>query len=352
MTKVNTEALTAQLKFVSKVFSPLFDDSHCFMISMTGGKVKITGANPSLALVGVVEGDGNDEAHVMVHGNRLTALLALIKEDTVTLAKNDRAQLEVAWSNGTAKLRGLANPMRSIHPGKTKQTFACPVKALSTALSAVQLREFEKSALALLEVGDAGVRLVVVNNVILAISDTLGENQPACSAALSKNGLDILASMVKTTATEHCQIGVHEHSVSFDTGDRYACAAQPSAAFPNFRRLLESSHSVRIEMDAPSLCDAVSRITAGHEVLDFARLTMRTTTDGVSVSVDNSAENLSALYTGDELALAFIASQFKSVANAIDTPRLVVTAPESLRPVQVAPLSDQYIRYLISPVRV
>jgi len=207
---------------------------------------------------------------------------------------------------------------------------------------------------------EGGLRLVATDSYRLAVRDlpnatVLGEGQKVLVPA---RALGELVRVLDNSSEVKVRLG--ERDVTFDVVSGEGASVQLmtrliEGEFPNYRQLIPSSYPNELTVDRELLLDAVRRVKLMAREATPLRLTQRENSlelMAVTQDVGQAHEELDAVYSGEELTVAFNPDYLVAGIEAAPGDEIVLQTVDALKPAVLRATEGSDYLYLLMPVRV
>ena len=333
------------------------------LISAGGGKVDFLATDLEVQVTSSAALDGNAEGTVTVGARKLYDILRSLPEDAeVSLeAKESRMTVKAGKSRFNLQTLAAADFPRMVEAKDASKTLTLPQKALKDALRLVQFAMAVQDIRYYLN----GV-LFSVDNGTLRVVATDGHRLSFASQALDGDHGNVEAILPRKTVLELIKLlgdndepvalAIGSNQVRFSFGGLEIVSKIVEGKFPDYQKVIPTTHKNRIELDRAALAQSLNRAAIlSNEKIRGVRLVF--TKDALSIICTNNEqeeaeESLAVSYDGDPLDIGFNISYLLDVLNHVDTSTVSFSMGDSNSSALVQMPGRDDFKYVVMPMRI
>jgi len=341
------------------------------LLSIDKGKLRLSTTNletgMNLWLGGKTEGEGK----LTVPAKIFNEVVSSLPQETVVLEKEGEG-LRISCGKFKSKINGIAAEefplMPSLRDGKTiKETFSLDREAVEKGLGQVAMAAATDESRPIftgvkMELDEKKLRLAATDGYRLSVKTVtnLKGLKKQKSLVVPARALMELVRAITATETEAKEVVLaateEERQLIMAYGDVEVVTRILEGEFPDFDKIIPTSHTTAIVLDAEELLQAVR--AAAVFAKDSANIVRFKVSDKgllISANAPQVGENeveLSGKKTGEDAEIAFNSRYLLEMLNVIEVKELRLEMSGPLSPGVFKPKEDNGLIHIIMPVRV
>jgi len=341
------------------------------LLSIDKGKLRLSATNletgMNLWLGGKTEGEGK----LTVPAKIFNEVVSSLPQETVVLEKEGEG-LRISCGKFKSKINGIAAEefplMPSLRDGKTiKETFSLDREAVEKGLGQVAMAAATDESRPIftgvkMELDEKKLRLAATDGYRLSVKTVtnLKGLKKQKSLVVPARALMELVRAITATETEAKEVVLaateEERQLIMAYGDVEVVTRILEGEFPDFDKIIPTSHTTAIVLDAEELLQAVR--AAAVFAKDSANIVRFKVSDKgllISANAPQVGENeveLSGKKTGEDAEIAFNSRYLLEMLNVIEVKELRLEMSGPLSPGVFKPKEDNGLIHIIMPVRV
>ena len=341
------------------------------LLSIDKGKLRLSATNletgMNLWLGGKTEGEGK----LTVPAKIFNEVVGSLPQETVVLEKEGEG-LRISCGKFKSKINGIAAEefplMPSLRDGKTiKETFSLDREAVEKGLGQVAMAAATDESRPIftgvkMELDEKKLRLAATDGYRLSVKTVtnLKGLKKQKSLVVPARALMELVRAITATETEAKEVVLaateEERQLIMAYGDVEVVTRILEGEFPDFDKIIPTSHTTAIVLDAEELLQAVR--AAAVFAKDSANIVRFKVSDKgllISANAPQVGENeveLSGKKTGEDAEIAFNSRYLLEMLNVIEVKELRLEMSGPLSPGVFKPKEDNGLIHIIMPVRV
>ena len=341
------------------------------LLSIDKGKLRLSTTNletgMNLWLGGKTEGEGK----LTVPAKIFNEVVSSLPQETVVLEKEGDG-LKISCGRFKSKINGIAAEefplMPSLRDGKTiKETFSLDREAVEKGLGQVAMAAATDESRPIftgvkMELDEKKLRLAATDGYRLSVKTVtnLKGLKKQKSLVVPARALMELVRAITATETEAKEVVLaateEERQLIMAYGDVEVVTRILEGEFPDFDKIIPTSHTTAIVLDAEELLQAVR--AAAVFAKDSANIVRFKVSDKgllISANAPQVGENeveLSGKKTGEDAEIAFNSRYLLEMLNVIEVKELRLEMSGPLSPGVFKPKEDNGLIHIIMPVRV
>jgi len=333
------------------------------LITAAGGKVDFLATDLEVQITATAQLDGNAEGTVTAGARKLYDILRSLPEDAeVSLeAKENRMTVKAGKSRFNLQTLAAADFPRMVEAKDASKTLTLPQKALKGALGLVQFAMAVQDIRYYLN----GVLFSVDKNVLRVVA-TDGHRLSFASQELDGDHGTVEAILPRKTVLELIKLlsdnddpvslAIGSNQARFTFGDIEIVSKIVEGKFPDYQKVIPTTHKNRVTMDRTTLAQSLNRAAIlSNEKIRGVRLVF--TKDALSIICTNNEqeeaeEGLALDYDGDPLDIGFNISYLLDVLNHVDSSSVSVVMGDSNSSALVQIPGREDFKYVVMPMRI
>lgn len=293
---INTDVFSKALSEVSLIVSakPVIAILKYAKFMVSDGHLRIETSNTQANIVKSIDVIANDsDGAFLAPCSELLSLTSKIKDETITLVI-DGDTLNIQFALGEAKFKSPRPDDFPIPEIATEEIteIRVPTKFLTETIKNSknfvggndEMRESLKAIYAFVEDAKFGY---CATNTQLLITDTFADDQ------MGKQNINwyiepiVFAPIVKACATSNiATIRISPKQVSYQIGDTYILSMQTLGKYPNFKRILPTTHKIECKIDKAKMKDMLCCASLILDETNCVRVHIDSI--NITISVDNT----------------------------------------------------------------
>jgi DNA polymerase-3 subunit beta len=333
------------------------------LISAADGNVDFLATDLEVQITSRANLGNGAEGSVTAAARKLYDILRALPEDAeVSLeAKESRMTVRAGKSRFNLQTLSAADFPRMVEAKDASKTLTLPQKALKHALGLVQFAMAVQDIRYYLN----GV-LFSVDKDTLRVVATDGHRLSFASQALDGDHGNVEAILPRKTVIELIKLlsdtddpvslAIGSNQVRFTFGGIEIVSKIVEGKFPDYQKVIPTTHKNRVEMDRITLAQSLNRAAIlSNEKIRGVRLVF--TKDALSIICTNNEqeeaeEGLALDYAGDPLDIGFNISYLLDVLNHVDTPTVSFSMGDSNSSALVQMPGRDDFKYVVMPMRI
>lgn len=341
------------------------------LLATDKGKLRLSATNletgMNLWLGGKIEGEGK----LTVPAKIFNEVISSLPQETVVLEKEGEG-LKISCGRFKSKINGIAAEefplMPSLRDGKTiKETFSLDREAVEKGLGQVAMAAATDESRPIftgvkMELDEKKLRLAATDGYRLSVKTVLNLKglKKQKSLVVPARALMELVRAIAATETEAKEVVLaateEERQLIMAYGEVEVVTRILEGEFPDFDKIIPTSHTTAIVLDAEELLQAVR--AAAVFAKDSANIVRFKVSDSgllISANAPQVGENeveLSGKKTGEDAEIAFNSRYLLEMLNVIEVKELKLEMSGPLSPGMFKPKEDNGLIHIIMPVRV
>ena len=333
------------------------------LISAADGNVDFLATDLEVQITSRAALGNGAEGSVTAAARKLYDILRSLPEDAeVSLeAKESRMTVRAGKSRFNLQTLAAADFPRMVEAKDASKTLTLPQKALKHALGLVQfamavqdIRYYLNGVL--LSVDNATLRVVATDGHRLSFaSQALGSDHGSVEAILPRKTVLELIKLLGDT-DEPVSLAIGSNQVRFSFGGLEIVSKIVEGKFPDYQKVIPTTHKNRIELDRAALAQSLNRAAIlSNEKIRGVRLVF--TKDALAIICTNNEqeeaeESLAVEYDGDPLDIGFNISYLLDVLNHVDTSTVSISMGDSNSSALVQMPGRDDFKYVVMPMRI
>ena len=333
------------------------------LISAADGNVDFLATDLEVQITSRAALGNGAEGSVTAAARKLYDILRSLPEDAeVSLeAKESRMTVRAGKSRFNLQTLAAADFPRMVEAKDASKTLTLPQKALKHALGLVQfamavqdIRYYLNGVL--LSVDNATLRVVATDGHRLSFaSQALGSDHGSVEAILPRKTVLELIKLLGET-DDPVSLAIGSNQVRFSFGGLEIVSKIVEGKFPDYQKVIPTTHKNRIELDRVALAQSLNRAAIlSNEKIRGVRLVF--TKDALAIICTNNEqeeaeESLAVEYDGDPLDIGFNISYLLDVLNHVDTSAVSISMGDSNSSALVQMPGRDDFRYVVMPMRI
>jgi DNA polymerase-3 subunit beta len=333
------------------------------LISAADGNVDFLATDLEVQITSRAALGNGAEGSITAAARKLYDILRSLPEDAeVSLeAKESRMTVRAGKSRFNLQTLAAADFPRMVEAKDASKTLSLPQKALKHALGLVQFAMAVQDIRYYLN----GV-LFSVDNGTLRVVATDGHRLSFASQALDGDHGNVEAILPRKTVLELIKLlgdtdepvalAIGSNQVRFSFGGLEIVSKIVEGKFPDYQKVIPTTHKNRIELDRAALAQSLNRAAIlSNEKIRGVRLVF--TKDALSIICTNNEqeeaeESLAVSYDGDPLDIGFNISYLLDVLNHVDTSTVSFSMGDSNSSALVQMPGRDDFKYVVMPMRI
>ena len=333
------------------------------LISAADGNVDFLATDLEVQITSRAALGNGAEGSITAAARKLYDILRSLPEDAeVSLeAKESRMTVRAGKSRFNLQTLAAADFPRMVEAKDASKTLTLPQKALKHALGLVQFAMAVQDIRYYLN----GV-LFSVDNGTLRVVATDGHRLSFASQALDGDHGNVEAILPRKTVLELIKLlgdndepvalAIGSNQVRFSFGGLEIVSKIVEGKFPDYQKVIPTTHKNRIELDRAALAQSLNRAAIlSNEKIRGVRLVF--TKDALSIICTNNEqeeaeESLAVSYDGDPLDIGFNISYLLDVLNHVESPTVSVAMGDSNSSALVQMPGREDFKYVVMPMRI
>src|SRR5205085_382635 len=333
------------------------------LITATGSRVEFLATDLEVQITSRAELSGAAEGSVTVAARKLYDILRSLPEDAEVAieAKENRMTVRAGKSRFNLQTLAAADFPKMVEARDASKTLTLPQKALRQALQLVQfamavqdIRYYLNGVL--FSVDKDMLRVVATDGHRLSFaSQQLEGDHGSVEAILPRKTVLELIKLLGDT-DEPVSLAIGSNQARFTFGSIEIVSKIVEGKFPDYQKVIPTTHKNRVSLDRPTLVQSLSRAAIlSNEKIRGVRLVF--TKDALSIICTNNEqeeaeEGLAVEYDGDPLDIGFNISYLLDVLNHVDSPTVSVTMGDSNSSALVQLPGREDFKYVVMPMRI
>ena len=333
------------------------------LISATDGNVDFLATDLEVQITSRASLGNGAEGSVTAAARKLYDILRALPEDAeVSLeAKESRMTVRAGKSRFNLQTLSAADFPRMVEAKDASKTLTLPQKALKHALGLVQfamavqdIRYYLNGVL--FSVDKDTLRVVATDGHRLSYAaESLGSDHGNIEAILPRKTVLELIKLLGDT-DDPVSLAIGSNQVRFSFGGLEIVSKIVEGKFPDYQKVIPTTHKNRIELDRAALAQSLNRAAIlSNEKIRGVRLVF--TKDALSIICTNNEqeeaeETLAVGYDGDPLDIGFNISYLLDVLNHVDTPTVSFSMGDSNSSALVQMPGREDFKYVVMPMRI
>ena len=333
------------------------------LISAADGNVDFLATDLEVQITSRAALGNGAEGSITAAARKLYDILRSLPEDAeVSLeAKESRMTVRAGKSRFNLQTLAAADFPRMVEAKDASKTLTLPQKALKHALGLVQfamavqdIRYYLNGVL--LSVDNATLRVVATDGHRLSFaSQALGSDHGNVEAILPRKTVLELIKLLGDT-DDPVSLAIGSNQVRFSFGGLEIVSKIVEGKFPDYQKVIPTTHKNRIELDRVALAQSLNRAAIlSNEKIRGVRLVF--TKDALAIICTNNEqeeaeESLAVEYDGDPLDIGFNISYLLDVLNHVDTSAVSISMGDSNSSALVQMPGRDDFRYVVMPMRI
>ncbi len=362
--ELNKCVQTVMSAIPAKPNTPIFSGIH---IIAEKNQLKLEGMSINIAISCIGKAEVKEPGEILLEAKRFAELVKNMNGDTITLSrKNEEGSVRVQSGNADFKIL-LMNivdyPKFPYFEGKKvftlkdetintliqKTAFACSGDAARPLFTGV-----------LCEISDGKVTFVGTNTHRLAIKSLPYEEkiEEPLNIIIPATVLKEIHKNLKGELPQTVKISLANNEILVQIDDVIIVSRLIEGKFPDYKRVIPPSFSIKTKINAKNLTGAVARMSlcSGDET-DYSIVKIKVDENELMVmssspDVGTGEEKISCITEGEKINVAFNASYIIDILNNIDDEEVTIEMNNSLSPVCIRPIGEKDYTYIVTPVRV
>ncbi len=329
------------------------------LLDLSGDSLAVTGSDVDLTIAARVTVSGTENGTALVQARLLTDVVRALDLGAVEVELADQT-LRVCAGRSEFSLRTMPPGDFPRIPllGEATATVDGPslVSGLRQVIPAASHDESRPVLTgALLMSRGSGLRVVATDSYRLAQRDleSVAMDVGEKGVLVPARALDEVARLVVGDVRVGVQLD--ERTVLFEVGDTRLSARLINGDFPSYEGLIPTDHPNRLVTDRKLLLDAIRRVRLLAPAQRSMRVRMQAdslTLSATAQDVGEATEEVSAVYDGEELLIAFNAEYLHDGVEVLDSDEILLLTADSLKPALLqSPDTDDFV-YVLMPLRV
>lgn len=356
---VSKSALARAMSVVSKCLTSNHEKPILggILITASDGSIVMQTTDMNVSIRHVMPANVEEDGSTVVSGKLLTNIVKNLPDSAVEFSQDGKT-VTVTCEKTRFALRPLkASDFPEFPEVVESQSIELPSALLATMVDKVYKMTSKDNARPILAgvlftVADGMIRLVATDAYRLAVCDTSIESKQSFEAIIPGNAIHQVLSM--PTMTESIAIGASENQMQFSFGSTTYVTRRIEGAFPNYKQLLPPSCSVKVELDADELSQALRR--AG--VIAVSSPAVRIAVDNETMTIfasspdhGESTETVGVSTDGDAMSIGL---NYHYVLDGIDAMSgdVFLEMNSSMQPAVFKSYADINYLYLLMPTRI
>jgi DNA polymerase-3 subunit beta len=333
------------------------------LISAADGNVDFLATDLEVQITSRAALGNGAEGSITAAARKLYDILRSLPEDAeVSLeAKESRMTVRAGKSRFNLQTLAAADFPRMVEAKDASKTLSLPQKALKHALGLVQFAMAVQDIRYYLN----GV-LFSVDNGTLRVVATDGHRLSFASQALDGDHGNVEAILPRKTVLELIKLlgdtdepvalAIGSNQVRFSFGGLEIVSKIVEGKFPDYQKVIPTTHKNRIELDRAALAQSLNRAAIlSNEKIRGVRLVF--TKDALSIICTNNEqeeaeEGLAVEYDGDPLDIGFNISYLLDVLNHVDSPTVSILMGDSNSSALIQMPGREDFKYVVMPMRI
>ncbi|MBU1322958.1 DNA polymerase III subunit beta [Patescibacteria group bacterium] len=341
------------------------------LLATDKGKLRLSATNletgMNLWLGGKIEGEGK----LTVPAKIFNEVISSLPQETVVLEKEGEG-LKISCGRFKSKINGIAAEefplMPSLRDGKTiKETFSLDREAVEKGLGQVAMAAATDESRPIftgvkMELEEKKLRMAATDGYRLSVKTVLNLRglKKQKSLVVPARALMELVRAIAAGETEAKEVVLaateEERQLIMAYGEVEVVTRILEGEFPDFDKIIPTSHTTSIVLDAEELLQAVR--AAAVFAKDSANIVRFKVSDSgllISANAPQVGENeveLSGKKTGEDAEIAFNSRYLLEMLNVIEVKELKLEMSGPLSPGVFKPKEDNGLIHIIMPVRV
>jgi len=341
------------------------------LLSTDKNRLKLSATNletgMNLWLGGKIEGEGR----LTVPAKIFSEVVSSLPQETVVLEKEGEG-LKISCGRFKSKINGIAAEefplMPSLRDGKTiKETFSLDREAVEKGLGQVAMAAATDESRPIftgvkMELGEKKLRMAATDGYRLSVKTVLNLKglKKQKSLVVPARALMELVRAIAAAETEAKEVVLaateEERQLIMAYGEVEVVTRILEGDFPDFDKIIPTSHTTSIVLDAEELLQAVR--AAAVFAKDSANIVRFKVSDSgllISANAPQVGENeveVSCKKTGEDAEIAFNSRYLLEMLNVIEVKELRLEMSGPLSPGVFKPKEDNGLIHIIMPVRV
>ena len=333
------------------------------LISAADGNVDFLATDLEVQITSRAALGNGAEGAVTAAARKLYDILRSLPEDAeVSIeAKESRMTVRAGKSRFNLQTLAAADFPRMVEAKDASKTLTLPQKALKHALGLVQfamavqdIRYYLNGVL--LSVDNATLRVVATDGHRLSFaSQALGSDHGSVEAILPRKTVLELIKLLGDT-DDPVSLAIGSNQVRFSFGGLEIVSKIVEGKFPDYLKVIPTTHKNRIELDRAALAQSLNRAAIlSNEKIRGVRLVF--TKDALAIICTNNEqeeaeESLAVEYDGDPLDIGFNISYLLDVLNHVDTSTVSFSMGDSNSSALVQMPGRDDFKYVVMPMRI
>src|SRR5688572_25560656 len=333
------------------------------LISAADGNVDFLATDLEVQITSRAALGNGAEGSITAAARKLYDILRSLPEDAeVSLeAKESRMTVRAGKSRFNLQTLAAADFPRMVEAKDASKTLTLPQKALKHALGLVQfamavqdIRYYLNGVL--FSVDKDTLRVVATDGHRLSYAaEKLGSDHGSVEAILPRKTVLELIKLLGDT-DDPVSLAIGSNQVRFSFGGLEIVSKIVEGKFPDYQKVIPTTHKNRIEMDRVALAQSLNRAAIlSNEKIRGVRLVF--TKDALSIICTNNEqeeaeEGLAVNYDGDPLDIGFNISYLLDVLNHVDTPTVSFSMGDSNSSALVEMPGRDDFKYVVMPMRI
>ena len=303
------------------------------------------------------------EGSITAAARKLYDILRSLPDDAeVSLeAKESRMTVRAGKSRFNLQTLAAADFPRMVEAKDASKTLTLPQKSLKHALGLVQfamavqdIRYYLNGVL--FSVDRDTLRVVATDGHRLSYAaEGLGSDHGNIEAILPRKTVLELIKLLGDT-DDPVSLAIGSNQVRFSFGGLEIVSKIVEGKFPDYQKVIPTTHKNRIELDRAALAQSLNRAAIlSNEKIRGVRLVF--TKDALSIICTNNEqeeaeEGLALDYSGDPLDIGFNISYLLDVLNHVETQTVSITMGDSNSSALVQMPGRDDFKYVVMPMRI
>jgi len=325
------------------------------LVEVIGQTLRVTGTDLEVTVRTELDVEVMDEGRTVIPARYATEAIRKLPPGAVVVEAAD-GEIEITGGGPRFRFRELpAEDFPKVGEPDLEGAVEVDGKAFVDAVGQVAVAASTDDARPILtgvyfEQDEGSLRLVATDSYRLAVRDV-----PAVKAPLS--GLvpvRALRDMGRTIGAPSLEIAIGAREASFASERGTVTARLVEGTFPNYRQLIPEQYSSRLVVSRDALLEAIDRASLVAE--DHIPVRMHLREGGIDLSVTRQdvggeTEHVEAVYTGEDMTIAFNSRYLNDGVSAIEDDDVVFDVQDPLKPGVIRGTESADFLYLLMPVR-
>ena len=346
----------------SKPSTPIFGGLH---LIADHGVIELQGMDISMAMSFKIKGDIKEPGEILLAATRFAELVKNMNGETLSLSRKEEEN-SVRLQSGKADFKILLMNVADypkfpdFNADKTftladetvkelfkKTAFACSNDAARPLFTGV-----------LCELSEGKITFVGTNTHRLAIKSLAHDSKENLSIIIPAVILKEINKNLNGKLPQEVKLSLLNNQLMVVIDELVIVSRLIEGKFPDYKRVIPPSFSVKTKVNAKELAGAVQRVSlcSGDET-DYSIIKIKIDENELTVlssspDVGTGEEKIPCHTDGERLNVAFNATYILDIMNNIEDEEATLEMNNSLSPVCIRPVGEKDYTYIVTPVRV